>query len=102
MAAKVIVLLPVREGRREDATLRRPQVTVVKKGLFAEGACRPAHHSRTCHCDPIDATSFVRNKPTNLLEAAAAKQLAPAGDMILSLKTLLGGAIAFFFEHGSC
>src|SRR5215469_14231947 len=101
MSAKVIILFAVRKSRRQERALRCSQTAVVEKILFAKGLGRPAHHAGRGDRDPIDSARLVGDISADLLEAAAAKKLAAARDVVLPFKTVGCRTIALFSESCS-
>src|SRR5262252_6621173 len=88
MAAQVIVLLPVREGRGEPAALRRAQTAVMEKRLLSERPRLPSDHPGGGDGDPVDPSRHVWDVTSNGLKALAPEKLALSGDVGLTFEAV--------------
>src|SRR5215472_8132220 len=98
MAPEVVIFFTVGKCRGKDRAFRRAQAAVVKESFFPERSCLPAFHTCCGNSDPIDPARFIGDVSANLFETTTPKKLAPTGNVILTLETVLSRTVPFFVK----
>src|SRR5215467_8533469 len=71
----------------------------MKKEFLSERACFPAFHTGGRDSNPVNTPCLVGYISSDFLEASAPKELAPAGNVVLSFKTIPCRAIPLFVKN---
>src|SRR6516225_2401759 len=99
MSTEVVIFLSVGECRREYAALSRAQVPVVEERFLPKRSCLPTLHAGSGDRDPVNAASLICEISADVLEAAAAKQLALTRNVKLSFETIRLGIVPVLFKY---
>src|SRR5215469_7924556 len=100
MSSQIVILLAVREIGGKQRAFGSSQTAVMKEEFLAERARFPALHAGSGDSNPVDTSRPVGYISSDFLEASAAKELAPASNMVLPFKTIRCRAIPLFMKNG--